>query len=291
MRDGCKDISHYAPGTGGWRARGGAVVSRRPFCSALATTDLLVLLSGLLVGAVEGLIGHGAALGAPLLIYFVGLHNAHLAIGASAIGVAVSAPFSLASYARSGHVKWRCGAAFTFAGFFGAVAGSTLGESSPGERLIFLFGLLMLVIAAAMSIERRSECDAAVRLDARSASRLAPLLLLAGAGVGGLSGFFGICGGFLAVPTLLATTDMPLVYAIGTSLLSLLVFSLATTANYALPGLVNWHVTALFLVGGVIGGAFGEKLARRLVSKRGELARVFPAIVAAVALFLIIETR
>jgi len=26
MRDGCKDICHYAPGTGGWRARGGAVV-------------------------------------------------------------------------------------------------------------------------------------------------------------------------------------------------------------------------------------------------------------------------
>lgn len=258
----------------------------------MATTDLLVLLSGLLVGAVQGLIGGGGSvLGAPLLIYFVGLHNAHLAIGASAIGVAVSALFSLASYARSGHVKWRCGAAFTFAGFFGAVAGSTLGKSFPGERLIFLFGLLMLVIAAAMSVERRSQGDAAVRLDARSASRLAPLLLLAGAGVGGLSGFFGIGGGFLAVPALLATTDMPLVYAIGTSLLSVAVFGLATAANYALSGLVDWRVTALFLVGGVIGGAFGVRLARRLARKRGVLARIFAAIVAAVGLFLIFETR
>jgi len=25
MRAGCKDVRHYAPGTGGWRARGGAV--------------------------------------------------------------------------------------------------------------------------------------------------------------------------------------------------------------------------------------------------------------------------
>ena len=250
------------------------------------------LLSGVVIGLVQGLIGGGGSvLGVPALIYVVGVADPHVAIGTSASAVAVSACVALAAYVRSGHVKWRCGAAFTAAGVLGAAAGSSLGLAFPGQRLVSLFGLLMIAVAIGMAVARPIGGDPHARLDARSATRLAPWLLLCGAGVGFLSGFFGIGGGFLAVPGLLAATDMPIVFAIGTSLISVAAFGLATAANYALSGLVDWRVTALFLLGGVIGGLAGTRLARALAARRHALSRVFSVIVALVGAFLIFHAK
>ena len=176
---------------------------------------------------------------------------------------------------ESGHVKWRCGAAFTVAGVVGATLGSSLGKTFPGDKLITLFGVLMIVVALAMAVARPIGGNAGVRLDATSAVRLAPGLLLWGVVVGFMSGFFGIGGGFLAVPGLLIATDMPFVFAIGTSLISVAVFGLATATNYAVSGLVDWGVTALFLTGGVIGGFAGTRLARTLTSRPPRLVPHF----------------
>ncbi|HXY57068.1 MAG TPA: sulfite exporter TauE/SafE family protein [Methylocystis sp.] len=253
--------------------------------------DLIAALSGVGVGVVQGLIGGGGSvLGVPALIYVVGLSDPHLAIGTSALAAGLSALVSLAAYARSRHVKWGCGLAFTTTGALGALAGSSLGMAFPGERLVALFGALMIFIALVMALGRPIGGDPHVRLDLRSASRLAPFLLAYGAGVGCLSGFFGIGGGFLAVPGLLAATDMPLIFAIGTSLISVSVFGLTTAANYAFAGLIDWRVAAFFLAGGALGGVAGARLARLLAAKRGALARVFSVIVALVGVFLIAKT-
>ena len=163
--------------------------------------------------------------------------------------------------------------------------GSSLGKSFPGDRLVSLFGVLMIAVALAMAIGRPIGGNAGVRLDAKSAARLAPWLLLYGAGVGFMSGFFGIGGGFLAVPGLLMATDMPLVFAIGTSLISVAAFGMATALNYAVSGLVDWGVAALFLSGGVVGGMAGTRLARALASRRHALSRIFAVIVAWSACF------
>jgi uncharacterized membrane protein YfcA len=252
----------------------------------------LAVLAGSAIGLVQGLIGGGGSvLGVPALIYVVGVADPHVAIGTSALAVAISALTSLLAYVRSGHVKWRCGVAFTLAGVFGAAVGSSLGKSFPGDKLISLFGLLMIAVAAAMAVGRPIGGDPGVRLDAKSAARLAPWLLIYGVGVGFVSGFFGIGGGFLAVPGLLMATDMPLVYAIGTSLISVAGFGLATALNYAVSGLVDWGVTALFLSGAVVGGMAGTRLVRALASGRHALSRLFAVIVALVGIFLLIKAK
>ena len=254
--------------------------------------NALAVLAGVAIGLVQGLIGGGGSvLGVPALIYVVGVGDPHVAIGTSALAVAISALASLLAYVRSGHVKWRCGLAFTLAGVLGAAAGSSLGKSFPGERLVSLFGVLMIAVALAMAIGRPIGGNASVRLDAKSAARLAPWLLLYGAGVGFMSGFFGIGGGFLAVPGLLMATDMPLVFAIGTSLISVAAFGMATAFNYAVSGLVDWGVAALFLSGGVVGGMAGTRFARALASRRHALSRIFAVIVALVGVFLVLEAK
>ena len=83
---------------------------------------------------------------------------------------------------------------------------------------------------------------------------------------GAASGFFGIGGGFLIVLALIFVTGMPMINAVGASLLAVGAFGLATAINYASSGLIDWKLAAEFIVGGIIGGGAGTLLASRLAS-------------------------
>jgi uncharacterized membrane protein YfcA len=145
----------------------------------------------------------------------------------------------------------------------------------------------MIVIAGFMFWKGGDGGDVGVRLTRRTAPQLMPLLLTYGTGVGALSGFFGIGGGFLVVPGIMAATDMPLIFAVGSSLVSVFAFGLATAGNYAISGLIDWTLVAFFIGGGVIGGAFGRFFAERLASEKQALARVFAGIVALVGGYVV----
>lgn len=250
--------------------------------------DLLAIGSGALVGFTLGLIGGGGSvLAVPLLVYVVGVSSPHVAIGTSAIAVAISALANLVGHARAGHVKWPCALVFATAGVAGAALGSTLGKQFDGDRLLVLFGALMVVIASLMLWKGGEAGDVKVRLTRASAPTLMPLLLAYGGGVGALSGFFGIGGGFLVVPGIIAATGMPLIFAIGSSLVSVFAFGLTTAGNYALSGLIDWTLVAFFIGGGLAGGLAGRLLAGRLAAEKQALARIFAAIVAAVGVYVI----
>jgi uncharacterized protein len=93
----------------------------------------------------------------------------------------------------------------------------------------------MIAIGALMLKKRAGVGDHTIRLTAATARHLVPMLIGTGFAVGLLSGFFGIGGGFLIVPGLMLATGMPLIYAIGTSLVAVVAFGASTAANYALP--------------------------------------------------------
>jgi uncharacterized protein len=250
--------------------------------------DILATGSGALVGFVLGLIGGGGSiLAVPLLVYVVGVSSPHVAIGTSAVAVAVSALFNLVGHARAGRVKWPCALVFAAAGIAGALLGSTFGKEFDGEKLLILFGALMIVIAGFMFWKGGDGGDVGVRLTRKTAPRLMPLLLAYGTGVGALSGFFGIGGGFLVVPGIMAATDMPLIFAVGSSLVSVFAFGLATAGNYALSGFIDWTLVAFFIGGGVLGGGAGRILSERFACEKQILGRVFAAIVAVVGFYIV----
>ena len=106
--------------------------------------------SGALVGFVLGLVGGGGSiLAVPLMVYLVGVRSPHMAIGTSALAVAASAALGLTNHARHGNVKWRCALVFAASGIVGAAIGSTLGKAFDGQKLLFLFALVMIVAPAA----------------------------------------------------------------------------------------------------------------------------------------------
>lgn len=244
---------------------------------------VLGALSGVLVGFSLGLVGGGGSiLAVPLMVYVVGVHSPHVAIGTSALAVAVNAATGLLQHARAGTVRWRCGAMYAGAGILGALAGSTLGKNFDGQRLLFLFAILMLVVGALMIRDRRAVGTEGAQCNRRNA----PKVLTYGLGTGAFSGFFGIGGGFLIVPGLIASTDMLMINAVGTSLIAVTAFGVTTAANYAFSGLVDWLLAAVFIAGGVAGGFGGTALARRL-SGDGQLKTVFAILIFVVALYML----
>jgi len=240
----------------------------------------LAALAGVLVGFVLGLVGGGGSiLAVPLLLYVVGVGTPHLAIGTAAVGVAANAATGLLAHARAGTVKWRCAMVFSLSGIVGAFAGSSIGKAIDGEALLAAFGGAMILIALWMLVPKRGDDQPNVRLTLKTARELLPRLVPFGFGAGSAAGFFGIGGGFLIAPGLMASTRMPMQIAVGTSLVAVLAFGATTAANYAVSGLVNWPVAVAMFVGGAVGGFVGQKASGALAARRNLLTQVFSALV------------
>ena len=240
------------------------------------------------MGFVLGLVGGGGSiLAVPLLVYVVGVPSPHIAIGTSAIAVALSAAVNLIGHARARTVKWPCAITFATAGMIGAAGGAQLGKMVDGARLLALFGGLMIVVGVLMLRPRQAAGNPDVKLTRESLPQLMPMLAGLGLAIGILSGFFGIGGGFLIVPGLIGATAMPLINAIGSSLVSVTALGLTTAASYALSGLVDWRLALLFVLGGSIGGLLGVRLAKYLSGRKTVLTRIFSGIVITVGFYVI----
>lgn len=243
--------------------------------------------SGVLVGFSLGLVGGGGSiLAVPLLVYVVKVASPHIAIGTSAVAVAANAAANLLSHHRVGNVTWRCALIFSGAGIVGAFLGSTLGKMVDGQKLLAAFAVLMMVVAGLMLRGRRAGGVKVIHVSRETAFKLTAVGLATGA----LSGFFGIGGGFLIVPGLMLATGMPILNAVGSSLVGVTAFGATTAANYAVSGDVNWPVAGLFLCGGVIGGFAGTHAAHALASRKGYLNTAFAVLIFAVGVYVLLRS-
>ena len=151
--------------------------------------QVLVVISGLLVGFILGLIGGGGSiLAVPLLLYFVGYDHPHIVIGTTAVAVALIAYANLFTHWRAGTVRWKPAILFALPGVIGAAIGAQVGKVFPSTPLLFLFALLMIVIALLIW---RSGGSSSVRPTPTGKSMLVWIFPV-GFGVGLLSGFLAL---------------------------------------------------------------------------------------------------
>lgn len=252
----------------------------------MVETLLLAAVGGVLIGLLLTVFGGGGSvLATPWLIYIVGVADTHLAIGTSAAAVAVNALIGLLAQARAGTFKWPCATIFAVAGLVGALAGATLARSIDGDTLLNWFALAMITIAVSMLIPRKSAGDPLVHFTPTMMWKLAPMGLAAGFA----AGFFGIGGGFLIAPGLMASTGMTLANASASSLVSVKLFGGATSASYALADQVAWPLFGALVAGGALGALAGLPVSRWL-AKRVAVARLgFAAMVIAVAIYILVR--
>lgn len=252
----------------------------------MTLTWLQLGLAGLSGALVAGLLsvfgGGGSVLAVPLLLYLVGVRDPHAAVGASAAGVALNALTALAGHARAGRVRWPPAVAFAAFGVTGAWAGAALAQRIDGRALLLAFAGAMATVGLAMLRPARPDAGASAL-----PNRAAPLRLAgAGLGVGAASGFFGIGGGFLIVPGLMAATGMGLALAQASSLVSVAAFGATTAATYAAAGRLDPALVGAMALGGLAGAALGLPLAARLGRNVVLARRLFAGLIVLTAVYV-----
>ncbi|ATC25766.1 sulfite exporter TauE/SafE family protein [Caulobacter vibrioides] len=241
---------------------------------------LTAALSGALVALLLTLFGGGGSvLATPLLLYVVGVRDPHVAIGTSAAAVAVNAAVGLLAQAKAGRVKWPCALTFGAPGLVGSLLGAHLAKAVNGQHLLVWFALAMAAVGLSMFRAPGSPGDPDVQIDPAKAMRLVPV----GAATGLAAGFFGIGGGFLIAPGLMAATGMTLANAAASSLVSVTMFGAATSLSYAASGLVDGRLFLALIAGGAAGVAIGAKLAPRLAARALLARRLFAVMIVATA--------
>jgi uncharacterized membrane protein YfcA len=220
---------------------------------------LLAMLLGALIGLSLGMLGGGGSiLTVPALVYVLG-QDPHAAVSASLVIVGLNALTGAWLHRRAGNVRLRSALLFGGTGLIAAFAGARLSTLLSGTMLLVLFALLMLVVAVMML---RGAASAPV------AAHDAPLvwwkLLLGGTGVGFLTGFLGVGGGFLIVPALVLVLGMSMREAVGSSLVVIALNSAAGLLGHLGETGVSWLIVGVLLAGGLPGLFMGARLAQRL---------------------------
>jgi uncharacterized membrane protein YfcA len=238
----------------------------------------IALVLALLIGGSLGLVGGGGAiLTVPALVHGGGFAP-RAAIAASLVVVGVAATAGAVLHFRHGTLDAAVAAWFGGLGAVAAAAGARLGRLVPASWLMVAFAVVAVIAGATLIARRSPPTPAAPR-------RRHPLLLGSTAlGVGFLTGFLGVGGGFIIVPALVLLVGLPMVRAIGTSLAVIAMNSGAGLITaFADLGPDRLVVTAVFALLALVGTLAGVRTARRAPPEA--LRRVFGALVLAVGVY------
>lgn len=248
-------------------------------------TLVWAVVAGVVIGLVLGALGGGGAiLTIPVLTYAFRL-GMHEATTASLVIVGVSAIVGALTHARAGRLDWVRGLVFALAGAAGAVGGSIVSRGLDGRWLQAAFAVLLVVVALLMLRPRpgtTSEGPANLR-DARTLAATTA----AGLGVGVLTGFFGVGGGFAIVPALVLVLGLSMPVAVATSLLVIAVNSAAALVTKLSIGVdLDWPLVLTFTAATMAGSVAGARVAGKLPAAR--LKQAFALLLLAVAAFMLL---
>ena len=247
---------------------------------------LLAIPLGLAIGFLVGTVGGGGALLAlPVLVYVLG-EGVGPASTASLIVVTIAAAAGAGALALRGHVCWRIALTFSGPAAAGALAG-TLANTAVSPEVLILAFVPIMALAAGATWQR------AMQVQDDDAGRCPPvrprLVVLAGGGIGVITGFFGVGGGFLIVPALTLFMGFSFRRAVATSLVIITLTGLAALASHLAIGAgVDVPVTAALSISTGAGALAGTFFAQRV--PQAFLGRAFAVVIAALAVFLLLDT-
>ena len=238
---------------------------------------LLAVPIGLTIGLLLGLLGGGGSiLAVPALVYVLG-QDVRSATTTSLLVVGATALAGALAHARGGHVGWRCAAAFGAIGGLGSLVGTALNRHLDEPLILVLFALVLLASAWAMLRHRPAVQPRAQRLWVT----VVPIAL----GVGLLTGFFGVGGGFLIVPALVVLLGMPMELAVGTSLLVIALTSALALSAHLATGAIEWPLAVALTGSAILGALAGSSVGGRVPQER--LRQAFAGLIVAIGAFLL----
>ncbi|NJN16574.1 MAG: sulfite exporter TauE/SafE family protein [Oscillochloris sp.] len=243
---------------------------------------IIELVLGFLIGLSLGLLGGGGSiLTVPVLVYIVG-KAPHEAVTISLVIVGLNSLSGVGFHARGGTLNFRTALIFGSVGMLTAFCAASLSKAIPEAVLMVMFAGLMLVVGAMMLLRRSKPASDVSRRHGGLAVTLA-----SGAGVGILTGFLGVGGGFLIVPALVILVGLPMAQAVGTSLVVIAMNCFAGLLGHLGGPPLDIDLLLIFGIAGVTGTYSGSLLARRIQPAR--LQQSFAVFVIVLALVLLAD--
>lgn len=254
---------------------------------------ILGYILALCIGLSLGLIGGGGSvLAVPILIYVVGV-TPKVAIASSLAIVGMVSVIGAIPHWRQGNVNFKTAAFFAPTAMVGAYLGARLADLPVITETFQLvcFGLVMVIASVLMirkggKSSKSQEVVSSKKSDATHHSNWWAILL-EGLGIGILTGFVGVGGGFIIVPALVLFGGIPMKEAIGTSLLIIAFNSATGFLGYLSQVELDWNLVISFTVAASIGTLAGAYLTRFIDAKN--LQKGFGYFVLAVAVFVLIK--
>lgn len=262
--------------------------------------DILAILAGMATGIVLGLFGSGGSIIAtPALLYL--LNVAPKSAIAMSLGiVAVTATIAALDNWRRGNVDVSVAVVFGLFGVVGTYAGARLGVVTPVVVQLVVFALVMYAAAWRMLKPARLTVPASGDVSVSASGGAAALpctgvfspcmahMALHGVGVGVLTGFVGVGGGFLIVPALVLLSRIPMRMAVGTSLAIVAAKSYAGFAGYMGAVPIDWTLMGGFTAVTVAASFVGTRIAHRF--SQDALKRGFAVFLLFVATYILLKS-
>ena len=217
----------------------------------------------------------------PILVFAVG-EATGTATTTSLLVVGATSAVGTIQHWRCGRVDIRAGLLVGVCGIGGALAGSWLGSHVATRPLLLSFAVLILSVA--FSLLRRDEAGTKEEPTGNGGHPVAARVIVAGMGIGLLTGFFGVGGGFIVVPALVFALGFPLPMAVGTSLLVVAVNSAVALVARASANGVDWRVAVPFTLASLIGVLAGTAITTRVDARL--LGRALAILLVGVGLYV-----
>ena len=213
------------------------------------------LIAGVAIGSVLGFVGAGGAmLTVPILVYGFGFAPHQASVAAIAV-VIVAALSGIYPRFKSGEILIKEALIISALGIFANVGAAQIVGKISDELLITGFSAVIIIAGITMLGKP---------IDAPERPIPLPIIILLSLVIGSLTGFFGIGGGFLAIPVLVLAFNTPQNKAAGTSLLIIILNSvIALLAHYPMWGEIDWKIPLYMALSAVFIGNLAGKISAK----------------------------
>ncbi len=252
------------------------------------TPELIVLFVsfGFMVGVFFGFFGMGGSFLVTPALLILG-YPAPVAIGSSMAFVFGTAVIATLKHHDVGQVDYKLGALMFVGIALGIEAGSMLvffleelGQAEAVVGMVYVLLLAAIGLLFTRSAIKQGTDDDGEPVDEDDIPEIAkriksynipPMMTLTdgskaslwtisgvGGGVGVVSGFLGVGGGFIRMPAIYYLIGIPLAAAVGTSLFGALMSGAVGSFTYGLSGVIDFGVVTALLVGSALGARIGS---------------------------------
>ena len=217
---------------------------------------LFAAVLALLIGLALGALGSGGSITAlPVLVYVAGV-DPRTAVAMSLVIVGSASLFGAILQWRNRNFHFKAAVVFGLSGIPGALLGAEFTHVVSPHALMLSFAMLLLTVGILMWTGRRPpEVPGTCRL---------PKCAAIGFGVGVLTGFMGVGGGFLIVPALVLFAGVDTRRALGTSLGIIAINSASGLVRQMGRVSIDWRYTLIFLAAVMLGMGVGLLISRHI---------------------------